>query len=70
MIRQNVMFINRIFRTNFVVSDWLGLCRQIYQLYTECKNNWEGQVSDFIPQLADYSRDMWGVAVCSVDGQR
>lgn len=28
------------------------------------------QVADYIPQLAKFSSNLWGVAVCTVDGQR
>jgi glutaminase len=70
VIKPNAMTISRFLRTNFVVPEWNEFCRHIFRLYSLCKNNDSGEPSNFIPQLAAYDKNLWGIALCSVDGQR
>jgi len=69
-IHENIVLITRALRNQFVIPDWPEFCRQIQQIYLECKALNDGKVADYIPQLARSSPHAWGVAVCTVDGQR
>jgi len=70
VIKPNAMTISRFLRTNFVIPEWNEFCRTIFRLYSISKNNDSGEPSNFIPQLASLDKNLWGVALCSVDGQR
>ncbi|KAG7258972.1 hypothetical protein CRUP_016989, partial [Coryphaenoides rupestris] len=58
------------FRKKFVIPDFPAFAGHINELYESAKKLDEGQVADYIPQLAKFSPDLWAVSLCTVDGQR
>ncbi|XP_030642232.1 glutaminase kidney isoform, mitochondrial isoform X1 [Chanos chanos] len=71
-VQSNIVLLTQAFRKKFVIPDFLSFASHIDELYENGKNLSGGQVkvADYIPQLAKFSPDLWGVALCTVDGQR
>uniref|UniRef100_A0A674MVZ3 glutaminase n=1 Tax=Takifugu rubripes TaxID=31033 RepID=A0A674MVZ3_TAKRU len=69
-VQSNIVLLTQAFRKKFVIPDFQSFCAHIDDLYDTAKNLSGGQVADYIPQLARFSPDLWGVALCTVDGQR
>ncbi|XP_078384438.1 glutaminase kidney isoform, mitochondrial-like isoform X2 [Oculina patagonica] len=69
-IQKNIVLIESALRGDLVIPEFSRLTKPIEEIYNKCKENKEGKVADYIPQLAKFDPELWGVAVCSVDGQR
>ncbi|PSN58059.1 hypothetical protein C0J52_02050 [Blattella germanica] len=70
VVSANVVLISRAFRHQFVIPDFQGFTKHIEDFYWKCKSNTEGKVAAYIPQLARVNPDLWGISVCTIDGQR
>uniref|UniRef100_UPI0037E9019B glutaminase kidney isoform, mitochondrial-like isoform X2 n=1 Tax=Semicossyphus pulcher TaxID=241346 RepID=UPI0037E9019B len=69
-VQSNIVLLTQAFRKKFVIPDFQSFTSHIDELYESAKNLSEGQVADYIPQLAKFSPDLWAISVCTVDGQR
>ncbi|CAJ1078721.1 glutaminase kidney isoform%2C mitochondrial isoform X1 [Xyrichtys novacula] len=69
-VQSNIVLLTQAFRKKFVIPDFQSFTSHIDELYENAKNLNEGQVADYIPQLAKFSPDLWAISVCTVDGQR
>ncbi|XP_003747690.1 glutaminase liver isoform, mitochondrial [Galendromus occidentalis] len=70
VLKENIVLITRALRHQFVIPDFQDFTAYVEKFYWRCKGNQNGNVATYIPQLAKYSPDYWGVSVCTVDGQR
>ncbi|XP_043965440.1 glutaminase kidney isoform, mitochondrial isoform X2 [Gambusia affinis] len=69
-VQSNIVLLTQAFRKKFVIPDFQSFSTHINDIFDNGKNLSGGQVADYIPQLARFSPDLWGVALCTVDGQR
>ncbi|XP_072835826.2 glutaminase kidney isoform, mitochondrial isoform X3 [Pogona vitticeps] len=69
-VQSNIVLLTQAFRRKFVIPDFMSFASHIDDLYESAKTQSGGKVADYIPQLAKFSPDLWGVSVCTVDGQR
>lgn len=53
-----------------VIPDFAGFSAQMAEIFNYCKGFKGGKLADYIPQLAKQNPNYFGLAVCTVDGQR
>jgi len=70
LFEENIVILSQIFKNDMAIPNFNEFCKTIDGIYHNCKNNNSGTVASYIPQLARYSPDLWGVSICTVDGQR
>ena len=66
----NVVLMQKALFGDFVIPEFTEFCAAIDEIYWACRANTGGQVSAYLPQLSRQNKDRWGVALCTVDGQR
>jgi glutaminase len=70
IIRPNILLVEQALQGRIVIPDFDSFCGEVTEIYRRTKSNAEGQVADYIPQLAKVNPDLYGVGLCTVDGQR
>lgn len=63
------LFLNA-FNEQFVIPDWSSFVSDLQYFFDKSTDHTDGQTAQYIPLLRDADPHRWGVAVCSVDGQR
>ena len=64
------MLISRALRHQFIIPDFEGFTSYVDSFYERVKGVDEGKVTDYIPQLAKQDPSKFGIAICTIDGQR
>eukprot|EP01137_Pigoraptor_chileana_P028306 Opistho-2@12110 len=69
-VGRDIALLARALRGEFIVPEFDLFCKQIEDIYRRTMPNKGGKVADYIPQLARVNPEQYGVALCTVDGQR
>ncbi|KAK6048575.1 hypothetical protein COOONC_13920, partial [Cooperia oncophora] len=65
-----MQLISQALRNHLIIPSWGEFCAQVKAIFEECKHVKDGNVATYIPQLARQNPEIWGVSICSIDGQR
>ncbi|XP_031703977.1 glutaminase 2b [Anarrhichthys ocellatus] len=66
----NIVLLIQAFRKKFIIPEFDVFAQRINKIYNRVQSQSDGRVADYIPQLAKFSPELWGVSLCTVDGQR
>uniref|UniRef100_A0A665TV82 glutaminase n=1 Tax=Echeneis naucrates TaxID=173247 RepID=A0A665TV82_ECHNA len=66
----NIMLLTKAFRKKFIIPNFEEFTKQIDKMFDSPHLHIFLQVADYIPQLAKFGSDLWGVSLCTIDGQR
>ena len=67
-IRQNNL-LRKIIQGNLIIPLWKDFTDEITKIYQIIKENNDGKVADYIPQLAKTDPNLFCISVCTIDGQ-
>lgn len=63
------LLLERALSGRLVIPHFQEFTESIAEIYNNVKDNKDGKVADYIPQLARISPDKFGVSICTIDGQ-
>ncbi|VDL85877.1 unnamed protein product [Nippostrongylus brasiliensis] len=69
-IHPSMHLISHALRNHLIIPSWGEFCGQIKAIFEECSQIKDGNVATYIPQLARQNPDIWGLSICTIDGQR
>jgi glutaminase len=70
LVGPELRMISRSFQRQLAIPDWEEFYSDIQTIYRNVAPDRGGKNADYIPILRDANPERWGVAVCTVDGQR
>ncbi|CAD6195804.1 unnamed protein product [Caenorhabditis auriculariae] len=69
-INPSVGLISTALRNQLIIPNWSEFCGNIKKIFDECRLVTDGEVAKYIPQLARQDPEIWGMSICTIDGQR
>ncbi len=66
----NILLVEQALQGNAAIPDFADFCAELERIFEKTKVIQAGDVASYIPQLAKVSPDLYGVGLCTIDGQR
>ncbi|MEI6410622.1 MAG: glutaminase A [Bacteroidota bacterium] len=66
----SAIIVRQAMQGDLAIPEFDDFCKEITELYAEVKNNRNGKVASYIPQLAEVDADLFAVSICTTSGQR
>jgi len=66
----NIILVTQTMKNKMVIPEFPAFCQRIKDIFLRCEDNTDGKVATYIPQLARSDPSLWGLSICTVDGQR
>ncbi|HEY5678551.1 MAG TPA: glutaminase A [Pseudomonadales bacterium] len=70
LVSPELLMVARVLNKRLIVPEWQDFRQDIQYIYEQVASDRSGANADYIPILRDADPERWGVAVCTVDGQR
>eukprot|EP01084_Bolivina_argentea_P227687 384565_1 len=70
IIPKNIEMFRKLFSQKLAIPQFSQFKSRITDIYQQVKQNYNGKVADYIPQIAKANPDHFGVSICSIDGQQ
>jgi glutaminase len=70
VVRPNILLIERALQGQLAIPDFRSFCRDIDSMFDLARERRDGDVARYIPQLSRVNPEQFGLALCTVDGQR
>jgi glutaminase len=63
------VLIQKALQGRFIIPEFSSFCKTLTAIFNTVKENREGEVASYIPQLAKVSPHKFGMSLCTIDGQ-
>jgi glutaminase A len=68
--KDNENIVQRALTGQLAVANCENFCKEIAEIFESVRPNEDGKVADYIPQLAEVDANLFGLSICTVDGQK
>jgi glutaminase len=70
IVRPGILALEAAVTRSLVIPEFPDFKQRVLAIFDETVDNHEGAVADYIPQLSRVDPELYGMSICTIDGQR